>query len=250
MSLKQNSFGDVEVSNSSQTKSKKRYTSRSSHHHHIYMEMSPAMTTKHKDGNGMSRNNSSDSHHHNSSSSSNSGEKSKYFKLNSSPPSSGPSTVATAAKLLTQTGSTIYKSYAPPTSAIHRAYERSGVPYLVNSVLDLFAPASSGDAATAHRRNQSSSRKSPKGDVSGDYSGLGGQRLGGEEDGDEKDDNNKDDDPLGQFEFDDPYITDHLLFKKADTAPSRGGGRRLPSTSSSNDENDLNSGSTSKSSFL
>jgi hypothetical protein len=124
---------------------------------------------------------------------------------------------------------------------MHRAYERSGVPYLVNTVVELFVPATSGEAATAQKRNyQSSSRKSSNSGVSGDYSGLGGQ----EGDGDEKGDN-KDDDPLGQFEFDDPYITDHLLFKSSDAAPSRG--RRVTSTSSSNDEIDLN---TSKSSFL
>lgn len=235
--LQQNTFGDVEVSNTTPAKSKKRYTSRSSHNH-IYMEMSSTMNAKHKDSSSStSRSNSSD----HSNSNSNSSEKSKYFKLSSSPPSSGPSAVASAAKLLTQTSSTIYKSYAPPTSAIHRAYERSGVPYLVNTVVELFVPATSGEAATAQKRNhQSNSRKSSNSNVSGDYSGLGGQ----ERDGDEKDDN-KDVDPLGQFDFDDPYITDHLLFKSSDAAPSRG--RRVTSTSSSNDEIDLN---TSKSSFL
>ena len=237
----------MEISSPSHAKSKKRYTSRTSNHMH--MEMSSMMTPKHhRDRSNSGDNHSTSTSTSSSSSSSGSSGKSKYFKLNSSPSSSGAGTVAAATKLLSQTGSTIFKSYAPPTSAIHHAYERSGVPYLVNTVMELLSPTPpEDDAASASASSQKKTHRSNRNSgVSGDYSAVGQRMEGGDDD--EKE-HSKDDNTLGQFEFDDPYISDHLLFNKAGTTSSKG---RRVSSSSSIDEKDLNSGSgsASKSSFL
>ena len=122
------------------------------------------------------------------------------------------------------------------------------MPYLVNTVMELLSPTPPGDdAASASASSQKKTHRSNRNSgVSGDYSALGQRTEGGDDD--EKE-HSKDDNTLGQFEFDDPYISDHLLFNKAGTTSSKG---RRVSSSSSIDEKDLNSGSdsASKSSFL
>jgi len=130
---------------------------------------------------------------HSNSSESPSSQKTKYFKLHSTPllsshssSSTSSNSPSTASTLFTGAGVSIYKSYASPISAINRAYERSGFSYWLHRVGGYLA----GSNITTHHNSGNGKEKRT--------THINEERSEFHEDGNEEDFNS-----LGDFDFDD-----------------------------------------------